>query len=116
MADDKRGHVIPLWRVQGKTPKSLPERVEDGPCREGGIVAESCDQALGAELVVPSKDLGQSVGVKQQPRSGREGEAFRLVAHPWDHAQRRAGCTDQLRASIRLLGVLSAPAFGMLGR
>src|SRR6266511_2733899 len=79
MADDKRGHVIPLWRVQGKTPKSLPERVEDGPCREGGIVAESCDQALGAELVVPSKDLGQSVGVKQQPRSGREGEADALI-------------------------------------
>ncbi len=100
MDDSQSRHVIGLWRACCEVAKAGPQCIENNTGVCGLTAGKFAQEAVFSELFLAAEDLGKSIGVKQKPTAGREGEGLAGVGHVREQAKRRAGGADPVSDSV----------------
>src|ERR1700749_309754 len=79
----------------------LPQDLEDSSTILRRALAKCFHQTLRTELIMALKDLGRSIGVKEQPGAWRKVEPLGTIFHPRQQPDRRPAGLNLSRLVIR---------------
>src|SRR5580698_6445742 len=96
----QRRHVVVLRLTSSKAAQLLPQRIEDSSTLRRVALKKRSQQAFRTKFFIALKNLGEAIGVEEQPRPGREVRDLRLVFHDGQNPDGRRTGAEFMRRPI----------------